>query len=140
MSAHSQIDDLVKRTVSAGGHSRRLYLGPFQSIDRITAVSLAPLTFLVGPNSAGKSAVLDALRIMADGLKLSKLPGAEHSLVQASLRANESEWGKLLVGYGCTARWRWADEILNFEAGISSKTGLASELYGPHDDHPTALD
>jgi len=39
-------------------------------------VALGPLTFLVGPNAAGKSNFLDALRFVADSLRAS----LEHAL------------------------------------------------------------
>jgi hypothetical protein len=44
-------------------------LGGFQVFDEPTTIPLAPLTFLFGPNSAGKSAVEDALLLLNEALK-----------------------------------------------------------------------
>jgi len=47
---------------------RRVALRNYKSVAGCD-VSLAPLTFLVGPNAAGKSNFLDALRFVADSLR-----------------------------------------------------------------------
>ena len=36
----------------------------FQSIERRTRIDLKPITLLYGPNSAGKSAIFDALELL----------------------------------------------------------------------------
>lgn len=43
-----------------------LFLSGFQSILEPTYIPLKPLTFLYGPNSAGKSAVMDAIGLLED--------------------------------------------------------------------------
>ena len=46
---------------------RKLTLGGFQTIQDVVEIELAPLTLLFGPNSSGKSAIFDALKL-ADSL------------------------------------------------------------------------
>ena len=41
-----------------------VYLENFQSIKNPTYINLEKLTFLYGPNSAGKSSIIDALKIL----------------------------------------------------------------------------
>lgn len=47
-------------------HLTSLKLGGFQVFDDVTEIPLGALTFLFGPNSAGKSAVEDGLLLLAD--------------------------------------------------------------------------
>lgn len=54
----------------------------FQSIGGLTRIEVAPLTFLCGPNSAGKSALRDALEFMNTALNGRLRP----ELIQASIR------------------------------------------------------
>lgn len=61
----------------AGPFLRRVLIRDYKSI-RYCRVSLAPLTVLVGPNSAGKSNFLDALQFLGDSLQ-SSLPAALRS-------------------------------------------------------------
>lgn len=42
-----------------------LELENFQSLEKSTRINFAPITLLYGPNSAGKSAVYDALELIA---------------------------------------------------------------------------
>ncbi len=42
-----------------------LTLHNFRGFERLERMRLAPLTFLVGPNSSGKSSVADAMLFMA---------------------------------------------------------------------------
>lgn len=51
-----------------------IYLENFQSIRKPTYLSLENLTFLVGPNSAGKSTILDALQIIRSSIDINKGP------------------------------------------------------------------
>ena len=46
-----------------------LTLGGFQVFDQPTTIPLGKLTFLFGPNSAGKSAIEDGLKIVLDTLR-----------------------------------------------------------------------
>jgi predicted ATPase len=50
-------------------HLTKLTLGGFQVFDQVTDIPLGNLTFLFGPNSAGKSAVQDALELLSDLLE-----------------------------------------------------------------------
>lgn len=45
-------------------HICRIVIGGFQSLRDRVEIPLAPMTFLFGPNSAGKSAVFDAMRLL----------------------------------------------------------------------------
>lgn len=53
----------------------KLIIGGFKSIRDLTEIPFAPVTFLFGPNSAGKSAVLDAMDSMRK--RLQETPHAE---------------------------------------------------------------
>jgi predicted ATPase len=55
---------------------RRVRLRNYRSIEICDVDLLAPLTFLVGPNSSGKSNFLDALRLVSDALRTSSLDEA----------------------------------------------------------------
>ena len=62
----------------------KLIVGGFKSIRECTEIPIAPLTFLFGPNSAGKSAVLEALDELAK--KLIEVP-EDHSQFTKTIRA-----------------------------------------------------
>lgn len=53
----------VDDEVSSSSRLRGIYLENFQSIKRPTYLEMNGLTFLYGPNSAGKSSIIDALRL-----------------------------------------------------------------------------
>jgi predicted ATPase len=55
---------------------RRVRLRNYRSIEICDVDLPAPLTFLVGPNSSGKSNFLDALRLVSDALRTSSLDEA----------------------------------------------------------------
>ena len=44
---------------------RKWRLGSFKSINEVTEVDLAPLTVVVGANSAGKSSLIQSILLMA---------------------------------------------------------------------------
>jgi predicted ATPase len=45
-------------------HYKSLSLGNFRGFKKADRIPLAPLTFLVGPNSSGKSSIYDALLLL----------------------------------------------------------------------------
>jgi hypothetical protein len=47
-------------------HLTKLTLGGFQVFDQVTDIPLGEITFLFGPNSAGKSSVRDGLELLSD--------------------------------------------------------------------------
>lgn len=84
----------------------RLHLKNFQSIREAT-LDIAPLTFLAGPNAAGKSAVADALGILS--LNFGKaVSGMSWEDVPKYMRSNDAE---LVVGLGCN--FEWSDRAFN---------------------------
>ena len=70
-------------------HFSRLELFNFRGFGRRTEIPLAPLTFLVGPNSGGKSTISDALLLL----------GQSH-LEPFSVAAQRPHWGGPLVDLG----------------------------------------
>jgi len=64
-----------------------IYLNKFQSILGPTLINLEKLTFLYGPNSAGKSAIIDAIKLIED--IVSKKDGVR-SLINKNSRVNSS--------------------------------------------------
>lgn len=68
--------------VTSRSHATGLFVSGFQSLVRPTFIPIRPLTFLYGPNSAGKSAVIDAI-----------------NLFRAFARRGQSKWGQV-------AKWK----------------------------------
>jgi hypothetical protein len=56
----------MKKKDQTGFRATGLFLSGFQSIAEPTYIPLKPLTMLYGPNSAGKSAVIDAIGLFED--------------------------------------------------------------------------
>lgn len=44
---------------------KEISLRNFRGFERLDALQMAPLTFIVGPNNSGKSSVVDSLLFMA---------------------------------------------------------------------------
>ncbi len=74
---------------------KRLHLENFQSIRGPVTLDLAPLTLLYGPNSAGKSAIGDALQFIGSALTSSVDP----ALIEKWWH-NVSPAGRFVVGLG----------------------------------------
>lgn len=64
----------------------KLIIGGFKSIRDRTEIPLAPLTFLFGPNSAGKSALQEALNLLRK--HLAEKPIYEHLYIEAMAPAS----------------------------------------------------
>lgn len=102
-----------------------LFLSGFQSIQQDTYIPIKPLTFLYGPNSAGKSSVLDAIGLFQnlanqeDDLFFSKVNRwARRDLDE---RGGTVRWasGRLRVGVEFTVPANWKElvsrEVLEFK-------------------------
>ena len=73
---------------------RRIHLKSFQSIREKTTLQLAPITMLLGPNSAGKSSISDSLSTIA---KLPKKLGTDWLSESVHRRSREDE---MILGVG----------------------------------------
>lgn len=62
----------MKNKDQTGFRATGLFLSGFQSIAEPTYIPLKPLTMLYGPNSAGKSAVIDAIGLFEDIAKMQR--------------------------------------------------------------------
>jgi hypothetical protein len=101
-----------------------LFLSGFQSIQQDTYIPIKPLTFLYGPNSAGKSAVMDAIGLLQDiankeeGLVFRKVKRWTRKEIDADGRP--SRWDELPIRLGVEfivpGNWRdfLSREILEF--------------------------
>ena len=93
----------------------KIYLKGFKSIKTGQFVSLGrKLTFLVGPNSAGKSAVMVAL----DKLK-GKTPSFD--LDETLVHRNPNNHNQISAIHAVGAEWKNKNENLSFYAGYSSE-------------------
>lgn len=82
------------------GTLKQLTIGGFQVFDKKTTIPFGPLTLIFGPNSAGKSAILDALQTMHKllslddpGEMLHPLYGQAESLIGRHWRTSSSNPG-----------------------------------------------
>ncbi len=96
---------------------KRLHLENFQCIAGPTTIEFAPLTLLYGQNSSGKSAIGDALELLAQALTSKVDP----SLLSRWTRANRSH---VRVGIGYEIR---ADQLANYLDGAGLR-----ETVGPN--------
>lgn len=97
-----------------------IFLEGFQSIARATFVPIRPLTFLYGPNSAGKSAIHDALGILSD------LSSGRNVEVSRKLR----RWHRVMAQENAAARpgKRQAIQPLKIGAEICVGNGWTEEV------------
>ncbi len=81
-------------------------MGGFQRMKRWTAIPLKPLTFLYGPNSAGKGATIDAQNLIRSLWSSSDIePNTSHAIERWSRRKSDNLYESdvpLSVGLSCT--------------------------------------
>ena len=77
-----------------------IYLCNFQSIKGPAFFPLDKLTFFYGPNSAGKSSILDAIELLKKTVNASGLSTGQTKLrnIESHYGMNENPWGQLSVG------------------------------------------
>lgn len=103
-------------------HITAVELENFQSIEGRTRIEFRPITLLYGPNSAGKSAVFDALellRVLLDPLAADEEKAAD--MLTRWARNGEGAWRSLFVAVefpfsGMSSLDVWRDDH-NFQAG-----------------------
>ena len=111
-----------------------LFISGFQSIEKDTYIPIRPLTFLYGPNSAGKSSVLDAIGL------LQNIANKEEDLVFSKVRrwarkdidsdGKLSRWGELPIRLGVEffvpANWK---EFLSREVLAFNKNDFTNQSH-----------
>jgi len=111
------------------GQIKELTLGGFQVFAERTTIPLGPITLLFGPNSAGKSAISDAMQVLAAFCGLfSPSTEADHSIAQLTTSLLERHWHRTAgsppelapeVALGmrvCVDRRRWAGVAITAES------------------------
>lgn len=114
-------EDLLRFLAKDQSQTRYLLMRGFQRLKSWTAIPLKPLTFLYGPNSAGKGAVFDA-----------------HCLIRMFWLANYK--GEL---DGTTKRWEREEDDVALCVGLSERLSIHEmyhdtyfDLYVPNTNHP----
>jgi hypothetical protein len=74
------------------GVLKQLNLGGFQVFDKKTAIPFGPLTLIFGPNSAGKSTILDALEVLHKLLSLDHPGEMTHPLYGQAKGLIDRHW------------------------------------------------
>src|SRR6185369_6395692 len=100
------------KSTNAPPHVRSLSLTNFRGFKNAQGISFAPLTFLVGPNSAGKSSLFDALLLIAQ------------SQFTISERTQVPNWSGPLVDLGT-----FRDCVYRHNANLIIQIGVE---YSPH--------
>ena len=100
------------KSTNAPPQVRSLSLTNFRGFKNAQGISLAPLTFLVGPNSAGKSSLFDALLLIAQ------------SQFTISERKQVPNWSGPLVDLGT-----FRDCVYRHDANLLIQIGVE---YSPH--------
>jgi hypothetical protein len=99
-------------------HYRALSLRNFRGFKKQQDIPLAPLTFLVGPNSAGKSSLFDALLLVAQ------------SQFSASDRSQVPNWSGPLVDLGA-----FRDCVYRHDSSLAIEIGVELSPHFRERDH-----
>ena len=114
----------------AGVELRRLSLERYKGYPRRAEVELAPLTILVGPNNSGKTALAQAVALLAGGLAPSDGDAREPlPLESCGVRHGES-FEDLVTGRVVHGRLRLAVTLRN-ESGESSLSATVTNVVAP---------
>jgi len=115
----------------------KLYLQNFKGFDgRIHALSLAPLTFLVGPNSCGKSSVIQSLLLLCQSQRyqydfpIPRTLTTSGSIVDLgsfeSLVHDHAKDSTMSTGLRFTSRDAWFETIASYSReSVSDQTGAS---------------
>ena len=115
------------------------HLSNFKSIRKDTSLALAPLTILAGPNSSGKSSLIQSLLLVSQTLshKMSSrsvvLNGALARMGQFDdLRSFNGSSDQIVIGWECEPAGNHIPTILDHPQAI----GRRSQFYGRGADRP----
>lgn len=103
-------------------HVEQLNLSNFRGFSSTSDIRLAPLTFLVGPNSSGKSSLFDALLLVS-----------QSGFSPSNLLASEPYWQGPLVDLGSYRDTVFRhDYNRNIRIGLQIRPGPRDPQYFPH--------
>ncbi len=123
------------------GQITQLTLGGFQVFAERTTFPLAPITLIFGPNSAGKSAITDALQVLAEfGSFFGRADRANITIAQQTASLLERHWHRTAATQSglaeevtlgmrvCIERHRWAGSAIIVPGASSAIMPRASRF------------